>query len=203
MKRLLFLGSLMAIVIVLSACGDDIPNFKDEEFEVEEEKTYLPNAPVISFSDFLKHAKGKGWKHLSSYEINKDGSIEKEEFYEGVDGGGPAQYYFEEKEYIRYSWYSAIPINAYSKVLYTYLEEGNYIGYIPKDSEEFFTQFQVLYIDENILKVVEWNGLKAYKNKYQNIEYQNIYTFSTYQKMSEDELKEYQENYVNIEDVRK
>ena len=91
MKKLLFFWSLLAIAIGFTACNNDDPNF---EFD-EEGRCFLPNVSPISHATFLKYAEGNGWKHVSTYEINQDGSVQSHDHYRDLTGGGPSSYYFE------------------------------------------------------------------------------------------------------------
>ena len=140
MKKLLFFWSLLVIAIGFTACNND-----DLKFEFDEEGTcFLPNVSPISHATFLKYAEGNGWKHVSTYEINEDGSVQNHDHYKDLIGGGPSSYYFEKDTYTSYYWLSAYPADAYSEVVYTYLENGNRIGHINRFNDNFFTKFQII-----------------------------------------------------------
>ena len=189
MKKLLFFWSLLAIAIGFTACNNDDPNF---EFD-EEGRCFLPNVSPISHATFLKYAEGNGWKHVSTYEINQDGSVQSHDHYRDLTGGGPSSYYFEKDTYTSYFWLDAFLAKAYSEETYTYLEDGNQIGYTNRFNDNFFTQFQILSIDENKLRMIEYIGIRNNRN---------IYALTTYRKMSEEELNGYRENYVNSKDIK-
>ena len=189
MKKLLFFWSLLAIAIGFTACNND-----DLKFEFDEEGTcFLPNVSPISHATFLKYAEGNGWKHVSTYEINEDGSVQNHDHYKDLIGGGPSSYYFEKDTYTSYYWLSAYPADAYSEVVYTYSENGNRIGHINRFNDNFFTKFQILSINENKLQMIEHIGIRSNRN---------IYALTTYKKMSKEELNNYRENFVNREDLK-
>lgn len=185
MKKLLFFWSLLAIAIGFTACNNDDPNF---EFD-ENGTCFRPNVSPISHATFLKYAGGNGWKHVSTYEINEDGTVQKHNQYEG----GSNSYYFEKDTYTSYYWLNAYPADAYSKVSYTYLEESNQIGHTNRFDDKFFAKFQILSINENKLQMIEYIGIRSNRD---------IYALTTYRKMSEKELNNYRENYVNREDLK-
>lgn len=204
MKKQLFFWSLLAIAINFISCSNhnDEPEIvicTGENFRFDENgRCYLPNNPPISFTEFLKYTEGNGWKHVSTHEINPNGTIQKEDYYQDLIGAGPSHLYFERENYTTYAYIDAYPAKAYYITPYTYVENGNFIGNIPEGTNEFHTEFQILSIDENNLQVIEYMGLRGYQDKLVK-----LYGLVTYKKMTDAELKDYQENYINIEELRK
>ena len=84
MKRLtVFWVSLVAIVMGFTACNNDADepdNGSRFAFDTDD-RCYLPGVKTITHDEFLKYAAGNGWDHVSTYEINKDGSVKETEYY--------------------------------------------------------------------------------------------------------------------------
>ena len=186
MKRTLLFGSLLAIVISFVACGDDVPQF---EFDAEG-RCYMPGVRSISHAEFLKYAEGNGWKHVSTYEINEDGSVEKKEHYKDMVGGGPSWYYFEKDTYVTFASYDAYPADFRTTATYDYWEDGNRIGYVNRFDDTFFTQFQVLSVSKDKLEVVEHLGVRDGQDGLKD-----VYGWATYRKMTAEELDACWEEY--------
>ena len=188
MKRFLLFGSLLAIVISFVSCGDDVPPF---EFDTEGE-CRVPDVRSIPHAEFLKYAEGNGWKHVSTYEIMEDGSVDKEGYYESRDGGAPSGYYFEKDTYVSFAFDGAYPAYFRTTAAYDYVEDGNRIGYVNRFDDTFFTQFQVLSVSEDKLEVVKYLGVRIGKDGRKN-----IYGWATYKKMTAEELDACWEKYMD------
>ena len=186
MKRFLLFGSLLAIVISFVACGDDVPPF---EFDTEGE-CRVPDVRSIPHAEFLKYAEGNGWKHVSTYEIMEDGSVDKREYYEYMVGGGPSGYYFEKDTYVTFAFYDAYPARFRTTAAYDYVEDGNRIGQVNRFDDTFFTQFQVLSVSEDKLEVVEHLGVRDGQDGLED-----VYGWVTYRKMTAEELDACWEEY--------
>ena len=192
MKRLVLLGSLlMAIVIGFTACSDNDVMF---QFDANG-RCYMPELKSISHAEFLKYAGGNGWKHVSTYEINEDGSVQNKEYWEDRVGGSPNKYYFEEDFYISYFFMDAYPAHVYKSYSYDYQEDGNQIGWID-NSGSFFAELQVLSINENKLRVIEFLGVRG-----GNVSLKRIYGLVTYSKMTAEELEKCRNSYGDINDL--
>lgn len=191
MKKTFLLGSILMTAIAFTACdNDDIPQFQYDENGT----CYMPNVKSIPHTEFLKYAENSGWEHVSTHEIYPNGEVEKKDYYDGLIGGGPSTYYFEKDTYTNY-FFGSYPIDAaYINNSYTYQKEGNLIGQTNRFTDSFFTQFQVLSINENELKMVEYLGWGGGESR-------NIYGLTTYRKMSKEDLAAMQEEHVNINDI--
>lgn len=189
MKRFWLFGSLLAIVIGFISCGDDVPQFDMDD----EGRWVVPDARPISHAEFLKYAEGNGWKHVSTYEIMEDGSVSRENYYESRDGGGPSGYYFGKDTYVKFAFYGAIPGKFRTTTAYVYLEDGNRIGNVNRFEDTFFTKFQVLSVSKDKLEVVEYLGVISGKDGQRD-----IYGWTTYRKMTDEELEACQEEYMDM-----
>lgn len=188
MKRLVLWMSLLVIAFGLSTCSDeDMPRF---QFNANGE-CFMPDARNITHEEFLEYAEGNGWQHVSTYEINRDGSVENKSYYEGLDGGGPGSYYFGRETYTSYFWFDAYPALAYMTYPYSY-KDGNRIGVTNRLDDRFVTQLQVLSISESEFQSIVLLGIRSGEN---------VYGLATYRKMTDEELKEYQEKYIDYYDL--
>lgn len=188
---MLFLASFVAIVMGFAACdGEDVemPRFQYDE----NGRCYQPDAQPISYAEFLKYAEGNGWKYVSSYEIDEKGRVLKRGYYENMSGASSNNYYFEKDRY-SYEFFSFPWGRAYSTTSYIYQEDGNRIGHINRFDDSFFTQFQVLSIDENELQVVEYLAYRSGENS------RDVYGLVTYRKMTDEECEDYLYGYNNYE----
>ena len=194
MKRLTVLWvSLVAIVMGFTACNNndvDEPNKEYEsrfEFDTDD-RCYLPDAKTITHAEFLKYAEGNGWEHVSTYEINKDGSVKETDYYTDLDGAVTSDYYFGKKE-LSYRFVSFPEGVVYKNIPYIYHEEGNRLGWNNRLDDTFFTQFQILAIDENEFKAVEYLAFRAGENG------GPVYGLATYAKMNEEQREKYVDGY--------
>lgn len=184
MKRLVLWMSLLAIAIGFSTCNDeDMPRF---QFNANGE-CYMPDARNISHEEFLKHAEGNGWKHVSCYEINEDGKISTKSFYEG-HSTLPIGYIIEEDVF--YTCQTSHLGDMYQKIAYVYLEDRNQIGWTGDHYENsFYAKYQVISIDEKELKMIEYKGIRSWDNP------KDMYTLTTYRKMNSEELESFRKGY--------
>lgn len=195
MKKLLFLASLVAIVMGFAACNDDDVDVPRFQFDADG-RCYLPDTKPISHADFLKYAEGNGWKYVSAYKINDDGTVQEEGYYENVSGGSTHTYCFEKDAYTDYFFYNASHTRVYTVADYTYLEDGNQIVWnnTGEDGKYLHMQFQVLSVNENELKVIEYIGIRASDGR-------NSYVLATYQKMNETEMKSLEDGYIDVNEL--
>lgn len=49
----------------------------------------------INFEAYVNQVCGSGWSHESTFKILEDGKLEKKDFWETRNGGGPASFYFD------------------------------------------------------------------------------------------------------------
>lgn len=185
MNRLLHWLSLVAIAISFVACNNeevDVPRFQYDA----NGRCYLPNVKQISYAEFLQYAEGNGWNHVSTYEINPDGSVQETDYYEGLEGSSPSDFYFMQDHY-SYRYFTCEFGEAFSTHDYQY-KVGNLIGYHTMDGT-FYTKFQVLSINENELQVVKHLAYRAGENA------RDIYGLVTFSKMTDEELESYRRAY--------
>lgn len=181
------LGMLLGLV-VCSSCGDDdeFPTFKFDG----DGTCYYPSVSTISKESFEKTVVGYGWKHVSTHEITENGECLKEEYYEGLDGAGPSYYYFETTASLKtYMYVDAYPVNGFRTSAYEYMDANRVVV------NNRHVILQILSIDKDLLKAVEYLGVRADGIK--------VYGYVTYQRMTEQELKECQKSYpVDLSNLR-
>lgn len=191
MKRLtVFWVSLVAIVMGFTACNNDADepdNGSHFAFDTDD-RCYLPGVKTITHDEFLKYAAGNGWDHVSTYEINKDGSVKETEYYTDLDGVVPSDYYFVEDR-LAYRYVSLPEGFGFKEIPYIYREDGNRLGWNDRLDDSFFTQFQILTISENEFKAVEYLAYRAGENG------GHIYGLATYAKMDEKQREGFLDGY--------
>lgn len=214
MKRktiLFFLLSLSASMA--TSCGDSGSDFEEPILPIEP-----PCEPMFQFDEHgipyrfctptlsqemqqnIRHeAIGYGWKWMQTFEILDDGFVDPTDYYQSRDGATPASYYFKsEGEMVRYFY--SVPI--YKKA---YLEQGFALepatGTLSEGSHPSGIIPWALYL--RIWSVYQLNG-KWYmstieplgmREDIENDEYRIIWGASQYYRMSDDELKQMQEEY--------
>lgn len=181
MKHLNLLGtlSLLFLLIVQSSCSkDDSLTFKFDE----NGECYYPSVSPISTGNFEKSVVGSGWKHVSTYEIGTDGECMKGEYYADLIGVGPHHYFFESSNSFKMYYYAdAYPANGFMTTSYSYVESVN--GVAANSS----TILQILSVDGDVMKAIEYMAVRADGKK--------VFGYSTYKRMSAQELKKCQESY--------
>lgn len=186
MKGLFIWTNLVAIVIGMTACNNenvDAPHFLFDD----NGRCYLSNVKAISRAEFLKFAEGNGWKHESTYEIKEDGKVSTESFYEG-HSSFPISYCIEEDVF--YTCQASNLGDMYDKIAYAYLESRNQIGWTGDRFENsFYAKYQVISIDEKELKMIEYKGIRSWDDP------RDMYTLTTYRKMTGEELESFRKGY--------
>lgn len=173
------LGMLLGLV-VCSSCGDDneYPVFKFGE----DGTCYYPSVSAISQESFEETVVGYGWKHVSTHEIKENGECLKEEYYAGLDGAGPSYYYFESAASLKtFMHVDAYPVNGFRTSAYKYINANRVVV----NNQHMI--WQILSVDKDLLKVVEYLGVCADGIK--------VYGYVTYKRMTEQELAECRESY--------
>lgn len=173
------LGMLLGLV-VCSSCGDDneYPAFKFGEDGI----CYYPSVSAISQESFEETVVGYGWKHVSTHEIRENGECLKEEYYAGLDGAGPSYYYFESAASLKtFMHVDAYPVNGFRTSAYKYIDANRVVV----NNQHMI--WQILSVDKDLLKAVEYLGVRADGIK--------VYGYVTYKRMTEQELAECRESY--------
>ena len=178
MKLHSFIITLLCAVTFAVCNKEDIyPTFAFDE----NGECYTPDADYISMEEFNSSVVGYGWKHVITHEIDGNGKCSTKDYYEDLIGGGPSQYYFETSSSLKeYMYVDAFPAHGYFTYSYNY-EEGNRV------SQNGHLVMRIVSLKEDIMKIIEYLGIRADGIK--------IYGYSTYKRMSSEELTKVQNTY--------
>ena len=178
MKLHSFIITLLCAVTFAACNKEDIyPKFAFDE----NGECYTPDADYISMEEFNSSVVGYGWKHVITHEIDGNGKCSTKDYYEDLIGGGPSQYYFETSSSLKeYMYVDAFPAHGYFTYSYNY-EEGNRV------SQNGHLVMRIVSLKEDIMKIIEYLGIRADGIK--------IYGYSTYKRMSSEELTKVQNTY--------
>ena len=178
MKLHSFIITLLCAVTFAACNKEDIyPKFAFDE----NGECYTPDADYISMEEFNSSVVGYGWKHIITHEIDGNGKCSTKDYYEDLIGGGPSQYYFETSSSLKeYMYVDAFPAHGYFTYSYNY-EEGNRV------SQNGHLVMRIVSFKGDIMKIIEYLGIRADGIK--------IYGYSTYKRMSSEELTKVQNTY--------
>ena len=124
MKSLLV--TFLALCLMLASCS------KDDElvFEISENTVPVPSKyNKVSATEFKNLFIGYGWEEAETHKINTDGTINKNDYWKEMIGGGPSIYEFSDSLIIDYFWAGDIPANVSVPYTYTYNEATNAVYY--------------------------------------------------------------------------
>lgn len=192
MKVMKFYSFIIALLCAVSFTACDKEDFFYPTFSFDDNgECYLPDVANISMEEFKSSVVGYGWKHIITHEIGRDGKCSKKNYYEDMIGGGASQYYFESSSSIKeYVYVDAIPANGYFTYSYEY-EHGNRVS---KDGHSIM---RIVSLKGDVMKVIEYLGFRD--------EGVDIYGYSTFKRMTKEELAEVQNAYPtdlsNIKDI--
>ena len=185
MKRsVFFLIVFFCLAVSLLITGCSSWDSEDVKFRQDENGDWiLFDVERISKSKFDQLVVGYGWKYFESHEIGKDGKCIEKEFYEGLNGGGPSEYFFTKDTLTSFFSYVGL-YSCYKERSFLYREEDNRII-----MEDDVLKFQIVNVDNRFLYVIESYGSK--------------FLYAIYEKMTEEELMECREVYSkNIDHTR-
>ena len=170
---------MLFLLVGYSSCSDD--EGLHFEFDASGE-CYYPSVSSLSKERFEEAVVGYGWKHVSTYEITSSGECLKKEYYTDIDGAAPSHYYFESPTSLKtYLFMNSYPANGFLTSTYEYMDANRVVT----DGEH--TALQIISVDDRLMKVVRYMGMLSYGTK--------IYGYTTYQRMTEEELEAYQRHY--------
>lgn len=181
-RRKMFGWLCMAIGLCLglSSCSDD----DGWTFQFDENgECYAPSVSPISQAEFEEKVVGSAWAHVSTHEIGRDGKCLGEEYYENRVGGGPTTYFFENSNTLTsYYYVDAIPASGFRTSAYNYEAGANRITTTGSTA-----RLQLLSTDGKRMEVIKYLAVRDGGTE--------VYGYSIYRKMSEQELEKCQKNY--------
>lgn len=208
--KILFLGSLLLFGAV--SCTD--ANDKDDDLAIidppdlpmfqfdEQGVPYRWETPTLSQEtqhDVQNQAIGYGWKWMQTNEIQSDGYIKPEGYYENLDGRSPTSFFYIESDekLTRYFFSDAIPAMAFLVQGFTMdLAKGTlYDGNTPSGIFPWSLFFRIWGIWQLngrwYMMTIEPLGVRGNEKG----EYDTVWGCSQYVRMSQAELKQIQEEY--------
>ena len=179
MKKLLL--ATLAASLLLGACSKD-----DDElvFQILDDTRPVPyKYDKLSASEFKKLFIGYGWKEAETHEINLDGTINKEDYWKDMVGGGPYTYEFTDTVIIDYLFADAIPANISVPYAYTYDETTNSVYY----TNGGYFWFSIVHVSSMEVTIIKRAGVKAesYSNKLRP-----VYHYVTLKRLTDSELEQ-------------
>lgn len=169
---------------------------------------YRLNAPMLSpemQQDIQNEAFGYGWKWMQTFEILENGFVDPKDFYTERYGAGPTSYYFKsDHELVKFFYSGAFNKAFYLNQGFSYetttgiMSDGqNPSGLLPWT---FFLRIWSIYNlnDRWYMSIIEPLGMQSDGNG----GYKNVWGYSHYYRMSDEELRmmqaEYTTNYSQI-----
>lgn len=191
MKKLLYF--VIGIIPLLTACSSDdaLGEFDENgEFVVKDRKQ-------VSLIEFNGITNGFGWYEAETHEILDNGKYEKNDYWEGMDGGGPSKYEFKDGIATTFLYLDAYPADTYSKHSLRYDENTGKVFF---DNLEKFT---VLSANINEIWVIKKGGVRCDGDGKMS-KMKQIYLYVKLQKMTDEELQSAINNYwLNTEDMNR
>lgn len=189
MRRFNLSGMLLLSLLLFmqSSCSkDDELTFKFDE----NGECYYPSVRSITIGSFEKNVVGYGWKYVSTREIDANGECMKGGYYDDLIGAGPHHYFFESGDVLKMYYTSSVHNRSgFATYTYSYKPENNRVV-VGLDGK-----MQILSVEGDLLKVVEYMAVLSGGKK--------VYGYSTYKRMTDSELEEFQEYYsVDFDNLR-
>ena len=161
MKKLKFFIGLVLVLfasLFVASCNDDVEETMEQQwahvldnhgvaYSFSDNGNCFGDGGGIGQADFNNMFIGHGWKHYATWEIDKNGKRESDEYYSNMLGLAPENYYFDSDTklttYCRYN----IPGGAVKKTEVAYTFNGRYNG----------TSRTVLLLDNNeYIQITGW-----------------------------------------------
>ena len=184
MKNLLI--AVSALCLILASCSKD-----DDElvFQILDDTRPVPSKyDKVSATEFKNLFFGYGWKEAETHEINIDGTINKEDYWEDMVGGGPHIYEFTDTVIIDYFYADAIPANVSVPYKYTYDETTNSVYYT--NGGNFW--FSIVCASSTEVTIIKRAGWKA--NRDSNM-LRPVYHYVTLKRLTAAELEQVRNSY--------
>lgn len=211
MKKSIFLHLLFIIVTGMAVMTTTSCNNDDKNYSLADDwQTVLDNnnsgpfaidkdghcfgTTSITLEDVKNTIAGSGWKCYDSWEIDENGYRQKESYWENQVGGSPTQFYFGQDGTVReYFVRDAFPFGPFYKDL-------KWSWYDDKSSTTDRSRIIIGNSKDDYLQIIGWSGsvfctiqnLSVSGNGSRN------YGVSLYRKMTDKELKDYNDTYTDI-----
>lgn len=174
-----------ALCLMITSCSKD----EDElVFQMVEDTRPVPTRyDKLSTTAFKNLLIGYGWKEAETHIINTDGTINKDDYWKDMNGGGPSIYEFSESVIINYFWSGAIPANVSILYPYTYDEATNAVYY--ENNGNFW--FSIVYSSPSEVTIMKRGG------------WGSGYLYVILKRLSASELEQVRNSYTPYDQVEK
>ena len=179
--------SMLILGLIGASCAKE-PLTRDAGFVFSETgEPIATKTSDVSWNSFTANVSGFGWQCKNTRRILDDGSLEKGNYWEYRDGGGPSVYYFSQESFTRYF---SIPRFVNSRVYQLLSFDYNNGAIIPRydDGSNERALMRLTKITKDSFYCVELLG-------YQGVDGKPIYGYSLYKKLSASDLAALREEY--------
>ncbi len=202
-KKLLTIAFTFACAVLFGSC-DSSDDVVVDQFTLDENlfsKTYTVDGDGCCVLNGLKPIAGTevqskvanyGWKSIAEYDLQDNGKLSKENYFDDVVGGGPTHYWFESsQQMVKYTYIDAMPANSFWRMTWSYDEAKGFILFGDSNSKLADRYEQILEIQESggntLMYTMSKSGIRADGTV--------IYAMIVYKRMTDEELKKTQQNY--------
>lgn len=184
MKKLLL--TTLAASLLLCACSKDDDGLV---FQILEDTRPVPaKYDKLSATEFKDLFFGYGWEEAETHEINIDGTINMEDFWEDMVGGGPSIYEFTDSVIIDYFFADAIPADVSVPYSYTYDETTNTVCYANGGN----IWFSIVYASSTEVTIIKRAGVKADRG---SNKLRPVYHYVTLKRLTDSKLEQVRNSY--------
>ena len=187
---------LVATVGLLTSCSKD-DDTKDPVIcpvVLPDDNDIIERDPTpVSLALFNQYTIGYGWCEAETHEMNNDGTYQKQNYWEDMDGGGPERYEFSEGVVTCYIYVDALPADGFYKRSLRYDETTGEVFF---DENKVFT---VLSANEQEIRVVKLGGLRGDNHGGMK----QIFLYVVLRRMTGEQLQEIRDIYTtNLDEIR-
>ena len=187
---------MVATIGLLTSCSKD-DDTKDPVIcpvVLPDDNDIIERDPTpVSLALFNQYTIGYGWCEAETHEMNNDGTYQKQNYWEDMDGGGPERYEFSEGVVTCYIYVDALPADGFYKRSLRYDETTGEVFF---DENKVFT---VLSANEQEIRVVKLGGLRGDNHGGMK----QIFLYVVLRRMTDEQLQETRDIYTtNLDEIR-
>ena len=186
---------LVATVGLLTSCSKD-DDTKDPVIcpvGLPDDNGVIERDPTpVSLALVNQYTIGYGWREAETHEMNDDGTYQKRNYWEGMEGAGPERYEFGEGTVTCYVYIDALPADGFYKRSLRYDETTGEVFF---DENKIFT---VLSANEQEIRVVKLGGLRDDNHGGMK----QIFLYVVLRRMTDEQLQETRDTYTtNLDEI--
>lgn len=164
-------------------------------YTTDDEGCTLKGAPIYTKEEIMKEIVGYGWKVISTYEVQSNGRLAHDDFWKGMIGIGPTDYWFISESQIVSFFRHSDTGNKYAKAEWTYDLNRGFIWRTD--------QAQTSYDKERYMQIIRIStsgdktslyAIQQIASQSVNGEIKPVFGMVIYQRMSDHELAETKAN---------